>query len=182
MECNALNIKILLLLFAKHHSLNTLAPLRIFLTLLNSNHPKHTHQIFLSKKKIPESKISNPEDSFDLPNTWISEYPPLRLLLRYCTHWTLIRGRSRGGPPPPLYLDQTEAQRAGKSFFWDRPSSFILGCGWPPPSLSEGLDLSHLMITSCGGSTWPKFGINWVMSLLEQSHTGLVGKTNKSKK
>ena len=35
-----------------------------------------------------------------------------------------------GGPGgPPLFLDQTEAQRAQKNFFGD----------WPPP-LSQGLD------------------------------------------
>ena len=36
---------------------------------------KNTCQIFVPKK-IPESKISNPEKSFDHPVTWNSEYPP----------------------------------------------------------------------------------------------------------
>ena len=35
------------------------------------------------------------------------------------------RGWARGHPPPPLFLDQTEAQRAKKLFFW-RPA-------FPPP-------------------------------------------------
>ena len=35
-------------------------------------------------------------------------------------------------PPPPLFLDQTEAGRAEKKFFWDPP---------PPLPLSEGMDL-----------------------------------------
>ena len=108
-------------------------------TLLNSIHPKSTCQIFLSKK-IPETKISNQKIHLISPITWIPEYPSLHLQLRYSIHWTLIRGRSSEGPP--LYLDQTEARRAGKRFFWDRPP-FILGSGLgsgcppppPPPSL-----------------------------------------------
>ena len=34
-----------------------------------------------------------------------------------------IQGRGPGGPPSlfPLFLDQTEARRAEKKFFWDRP-------------------------------------------------------------
>ena len=43
-----------------------------------------------------------------------------------------FRGGARGAqtaPPRPLFLDQTEAQRAEKNFF-----------GAPPPRLSKGLD------------------------------------------
>ena len=36
----------------------------------------------------------------------------------------------RGGAPPPLFLDQTEAQRAAKIFLET----------FPPPPLSKGLD------------------------------------------
>ena len=39
------------------------------------------------------------------------------------------RGGARG-PVPPLFLDQTEARRIEKNFFWDRA----------PPPLSQGLD------------------------------------------
>ena len=40
-------------------------------------------------------------------------------------------GKGPGGPaPPPLFLDQTEAQKAKKNFFGDHP----------PPPLSKGLD------------------------------------------
>ena len=46
-----------------------------------------------------------------------------------------IRGRSRGGAPgawSSLFVDQTEAQRAEKLFFWDRPPlPLISGSGWP---------------------------------------------------
>ena len=42
---------------------------------------------------------------------------------------------SRGGPLPLLVLDQTEARRAEKIVYGDRP---------PPPPLSQGLDLFPL--------------------------------------
>ena len=41
---------------------------------------KNTCQIFLPKKKLSESKISNTKKSFDRPITWNPEYPPLRSL------------------------------------------------------------------------------------------------------
>ena len=41
-----------------------------------------------------------------------------------------IKGRDLGGPPP-LFLDQTEAQRAEKMF---------LETSYPPTPLSKGLD------------------------------------------
>ena len=41
------------------------------------------------------------------------------------TQWW-IQGR---GPPPPLLLDQTEAQKAKKNFFGDRPPPLISGSG-----------------------------------------------------
>ena len=40
-----------------------------------------------------------------------------------------IQGRGSGGPAPPFFLDQTEAQRAKRNFFWRQP----------PPPLSMGL-------------------------------------------
>ena len=43
--------------------------------------------------------------------------------------WCIHTGRSRG-PGPPLFLDQTEAQRAEKNCFWGHPP--ISGSGWPP--------------------------------------------------
>ena len=42
------------------------------------------------------------------------------------------RGDARGAGALTLFLDQTEARRAAKMFFWDHPP--------PPPPLSEGLD------------------------------------------
>ena len=189
MECNALNIKILLLLFAKRRSLNTLALPRIFTDCFEYPIPYLTQstQKILAKFSCPKKSQKQKFQTQKIisPITWIPEYPPPpHLLLRYSIHWPLISGRSRGGPP--LYWDQTEAKRAKKSFFETVPH-FTLGSGLgsglppPPPPLSEGLDPPLLMITSCGGSTWPKFG-HWMMPLLERRHTGLVGKTNKSKK
>ena len=48
-------------------------------------------------------------------------------------------GGSRGGaaPPPALFLDQTEARRAKKCFFGDRPFPHP---NPPLPQLSQGLD------------------------------------------
>ena len=55
-------------------------------------------------------------------------------------HTVADPGEGPGGPAP-LLLDQTDAQRAEKHFFWDRPP-LISGSGWSPPPhlLSEGLD------------------------------------------
>ena len=53
-----------------------------------------------------------------------------------------FRGGARGTRAPILFLDQTEAQRAEKSFFGDLPPSPYLRV-WmtpPPPPLSQGLD------------------------------------------
>ena len=44
------------------------------------------------------------------------------------------------GPGPPLFLDQTEAQRA-KKIFWDTPPSVSKGLDNHSP-LSQGLDLA----------------------------------------
>ena len=53
-------------------------------------------------------------------------------------------GEGAGGPALPLNLDQTEARRAEKKFFWDRAPPP------PPPTLSEGLDppLNNLQYSS----------------------------------
>ena len=53
----------------------------------------------------------------------------LHLLFRFETEQWRIQGRGR----PPLFVDQTEAQRAEKQFFETAPPP-------PPPTLSEGLD------------------------------------------
>ena len=49
------------------------------------------------------------------------------------------------GPGPPLFLDQTEGQRAKKFFLGDPPPPpppLTLGSGWPSTSLSQVLDLA----------------------------------------
>ena len=51
------------------------------------------------------------------------------------------RGAARGPAPSPLFLDQTEAQRAEKNFLETVPPPYIRVWMTPPPSLSEGLDL-----------------------------------------
>ena len=43
-------------------------------------------------------------------------------------------GVSRGAPPPPLFLDETEARRAENIFFLNHPPPpLISGSGWPGP-------------------------------------------------
>ena len=47
-----------------------------------------------------------------------------------------------GEASPPLFLDQTEAQRAEKKFFWDCPLPYLRVWMTTPPPLPEGLDLN----------------------------------------
>ena len=51
-------------------------------------------------------------------------------------------GEGPGGVRPlPLFLDQTEARRAKKHFFWRPPPPFLrMWMTAPPPPLSQGLD------------------------------------------
>ena len=53
-------------------------------------------------------------------------------------------GEGPGGPAPPapIFLDQTEAQRAKKIFFESVPQH-------PPPPLSEGLDPPYPLKLTC---------------------------------
>ena len=52
----------------------------------------------------------------------------------------LLQWRIQGRGLVPLFLDQTEARRAEKSFFGDRAPLVSLGLDDRPPPLSEGLD------------------------------------------
>jgi len=57
------------------------------------------------------------------------------------THTKGCSGGSRGGAwGPHLFLDQTEARRAEKFFFWDRPPLRLSHGLDDRPPLSEGLD------------------------------------------
>ena len=49
-------------------------------------------------------------------------------------------GKGPGELAPPLFLDQTEAQGAGKNFFKTSPHPLSQGLNDRPPLLSEGLD------------------------------------------
>ena len=62
-----------------------------------------------------------------IESAWHNTKRPLRRREVAIQWW--IQGR---GPPPPLFLDQNEARRAGKMFFCGRPH--------PPPPLSQDLD------------------------------------------
>lgn len=58
------------------------------------------------------------------------------------------RGGARGGRPPPLFLVQTEAQRAEKIFLGDRPLALSNGPDDRPPLISKvwiRLPLSRLI-------------------------------------
>ena len=79
----------------------------------------------------------------------------LLLMLKVLRKWTQkkysfqwrIYWRGPKGPGPPLFLDQTEAPRAEKNFFWDRASPFSQGLDDRAPALSECLDSPlHLRI------------------------------------
>ena len=57
-------------------------------------------------------------------------------------------GKGSGGPAP-LFLDQTEAQRAEKILFGDRPPLLPLSkCvdDWAPPPLSQGPALQCIIV------------------------------------
>ena len=62
-----------------------------------------------------------------------------------------IQGRGPGGPPLPLFLDQTEAWKAKENFFGDRVP-LISGSGWPPPPflkvLGYPINFSYFWILS----------------------------------
>ena len=65
---------------------------------------------------------------------------------KYSFQWR-IYWRGPKGPGPPLFLDQTEAPRAEKKFFWDRASPVSQGLDDRAPALSECLDSPlHLRI------------------------------------
>ena len=53
--------------------------------------------------------------------------------------YKLIQWRIQGGPPPTLFLDQTEAQGAEK-IFWETAPPLCKGLDDRLPALSQGLD------------------------------------------
>ena len=64
------------------------------------------------------------------------------LLIEVYVKWR-IQGRGPGGhapPPPPLFLDQTEARRAEKIFLGGTGPPLSQGLDDRPRLLSEGLD------------------------------------------
>ena len=78
-----------------------------------------------------------------IESAWHNIKRPLRRREVAIQWW--IQGR---GPPPPLFLDENEARRAGKMFFlrpapplppylriWMTAPPLISGSGWPPPPL-----------------------------------------------
>ena len=71
-----------------------------------------------------------------LPKVLLYNKQPFQSIKRGNCQWPL-----QGRACPPLFLDQTEAQRAKKMFFWDCPPPPYLRVWMTrPSSLSEGLD------------------------------------------
>ena len=68
-----------------------------------------------------------------LPKVLLYNKQPFQSIKRGNCQWPLQEGGGGGGgaPGPPLFLDQTEAQRAKKNVFFETV---------PPPPLSQGLD------------------------------------------
>ena len=62
----------------------------------------------------------------------------LKILKSVLMQWR-IQGGGGGGPCSPLFLNQTEARRAEKNVFWDRPP-LSQGLYDRPPPLSERLN------------------------------------------
>ena len=75
-----------------------------------------------------------------LPKVLLYNKQPFQSIKRGNCQWPL-----QGRACPPLFLDQTEAQRAKKTFFWDcphppPPPPYLRVWMTRPSSLSEGLD------------------------------------------
>ena len=80
-----------------------------------------------------------------LPKVLLYNKQPFQSIKRGNCQWPL-----QGRACPPLFLDQTEAQRAKKTFFWDcpPPSPYLRVWMTRPSSLSEGLDPSLVVWVS----------------------------------
>ena len=94
-----------------------------------------------------DMRIRSDKVDTQICSDWVSAYPRIHLFLGVALKWQgiqqfslLLSGGSRERPPrAPLFLNQTEAQRAEKNCFWDWPPPPP-----PPPPLTEGLDLPLL--------------------------------------
>ena len=104
---------------------------------------------FLLKRKMPNS-LSVKCETANLFSMKSDQYPPPPLYRPQRTNINRpipfviqsggSRGGARGGPAPPLFLDQTEARRAEKFFWQTGPPSLCQGLDYWAPPLSEGLD------------------------------------------
>ena len=69
----------------------------------------------------------------------VQQVMEVKVLLMWYQRWSEYvdsvadPGEGPGGPSLPLFLDQNEAQRAEKNFFWGRGPLLISGSGWPSP-------------------------------------------------
>ena len=91
----------------------------------------------------------------------------------------LYSGGSSGGAwgaRPPV-LDQNEARRPEKNFFWDRPP-LISGSGWPRPPLSQGLDDRAPPYLRVWMTAPPPYLKVWICHCCKSSRINNVIKTN----
>ena len=68
----------------------------------------------------------------------------------WCDCSGVSRGGAQGDRPPPLFLDQTEAQRPEKKIFGDRAPSLSQDLDYQPPTFLK-VWISHWIDTRGGG-------------------------------
>ena len=88
-----------------------------------------------------------------LPKVLLYNKQPFQSIKRGNCQWPL-----QGRACPPLFLDQTEAQRAKKTFFWDcPPPPLISGSGWPGLPLYLKAWIHHWLFGSALINSYKRF-------------------------
>ena len=88
-----------------------------------------------------------------LPKVLLYNKQPFQSIKRGNCQWPL-----QGRACPPLFLDQTEAQRAKKTFFWDSPPPpLISGSGWPGLPLYLKAWIHHWLFGSALINSYKRF-------------------------
>ena len=91
-----------------------------------------------------------------LPKVLLYNKQPFQSIKRGNCQWP-----HQGRACPPLFLDQTEAQRAKKTFFWDcphpPPPHLISGSGWPGLPLYLKAWIHHWLFGSALINSYKRF-------------------------